>query len=531
MASIYRRQGTSGRYRVKFRDPGHIWRDVLGYTDAKASKEMGRKLEQIAAIRAAGETPDPELSRFVRGLPENLQAKLMRWGMLDSIAIAGARPLTAHLAEYKQALLDGVASNRQKGPATHYHAKTVASRIERLLKGIGATHITDVRAEAVGQYLTELRTLGESITNKDGGTKRRRPLSVQSSNHWLQNAQSFLAWLVRSKRTTSNPLHGIAKIQVTDGKRKIRRRPLEHDEATKLLTATLDGPERRGVSAEERYWLYRLALETGLRSSELRTLKRENCNLDQSDPFVWLVGDDTKNSKPADLPLRPATAELLQDYLAGKHPHATLFPNMPTRSDVSDMLRDDLAVAGIQFEIDGRRVDFHALRTTCLSWLANAGTPLKVLQDFARHSDPKLTMKHYARTMQGSLAGAAARLPNLDRSAIDMALATGTDDIAASQTTPRTTPNGTQNRASVCSDVHPRGVVLDVEPATRKDYKRRVIRRKQARQDELRPAGLEPATSGLGNRMCVFKSIRPKHLWALFSTKNRMSTECTLTVE
>jgi Phage integrase family len=232
-------------------------------------------------------------------------------------------------------------------------------------------------------------------------------------------------------------------------------------------------------------------------------LKRENCNLDPSEPFVWLEGDDTKNSKPADLPLRQETAELLRDYLAEKHPHAPLFPNMPARSDVSDMLRNDLDVTGILFEIDGRRVVFHALRTTCLSWLANAGTPLKVLQDFARHSDPKLTMKHSARTMQGSLAGAAARLPDLTGSTNGAARATGTDNIAPFQTTPRTTPSGSQKRAAACSVTHSKQLKMP-QPGTRHRYcNNSGLRRTAARRNALRPTGLEPVTSGLGNRRSI----------------------------
>jgi len=47
------------------------------------------------------------------------------------------------------------------------------------------------------------------------------------------------------------------------------------------------------------------------------------------------------------------------------------------------------------------------LRGTCLSWLANTDTPLKVLQDFARHGDPRLTMNLYAKRLSGSLGAAA----------------------------------------------------------------------------------------------------------------------------
>jgi len=143
---------------------------------------------------------------------------------------------------------------------------------------------------------------------------------------------------------------------------------------------------------------------------------------------VWLPGDATKNREPADLPLRPDTVEELRTFLAGKHPSVGVFPNMPIVTDVAYMLRFDLKAAGVEYQTDSGRVDFHALRGTCLSWLANAGVPVKTLQDFARHSDVRLTMNLYARTMQGKLAEAAEYLPDL-RKPIKQALkATGTCD-------------------------------------------------------------------------------------------------------
>ena len=48
-------------------------------------------------------------------------------------------------------------------------------------------------------------------------------------------------------------------------------------------------------------------------------------------------------------------------------------------------------------QIDGtsRLVDFHALRHTYITMLAKSGAPLKVVQEMARHSDPKLTLGCY----------------------------------------------------------------------------------------------------------------------------------------
>ena len=124
----------------------------------------------------------------------------------------------------------------------------------------------------------------------------------------------------------------------------------------------------------------------------------------------------------------------------------------------SAIQKTDLDAAQIPFESDSGRVDFHSLRTTCLSWLADAGTPLRTLQEFARHSTPTVTMNVYARVLRDSLGDAAARLPDLGRPTHAAGRAPGTDGAPAKrparQTTPRTTPNAAHLAASTCALVH-----------------------------------------------------------------------------
>lgn len=140
---------------------------------------------------------------------------------------------------------------------------------------------------------------------------------------------------------------------------------------------------------------------------------------------------------------------------------------MPPVTDVAYMLRQDLEPAGIEVETDSGRIDFHALRGTCLSWLADNGVPLRALQEFARHSSPLLTMNAYARTLQASVTGVVARLPDLDKQR-DAAKATGTDDVRPEVTPPRRTrspaavpppvpPSGTHFHSSACAAVQQAG--------------------------------------------------------------------------
>ncbi|MFH1108684.1 MAG: tyrosine-type recombinase/integrase [Planctomycetota bacterium] len=407
---------------------------------------MARKLEKLASLRAEGAALGEEMNRWLEGLPTRTRGQLVRWGLIDGRSVASAKPLREHLTDYNQALLDGVASRKQKGPATQKHADLAKYRVTTLLDGIGAKVLSDVSVESVGRYLAERRAKG---------------LSVVSSNHYVKDCKAFFNRLVRSGRVSANPIASVAKMQVTAKARKYIRRALEADEAAKLLQETRTGPEWHGMGGVERYWLYRLAMETGLRSSELRALTRASFRLDDTEPMVWLPGDATKNREPAELPLRSETVAELRTFLAGKHPGASVFPNMPVVTDVAYMLRFDLKAAGIEYETDSGRVDFHALRVTCLSWLADAGTPLRTLQEFARHSTPTLTMNIYARTLRDSMSGAAARLPDLNRPAREPMKATGTyangaeaTHFGTAETTPKSTPTGARSPALPCVMAH-----------------------------------------------------------------------------
>ena len=207
------------------------------------------------------------------------------------------------------------------------------------------------------------------------------------------------------------------------------------------------------MTGEERHWLYRIALETALRSGEIRTLTRESFLLDGTEPSVYLPGDDTKNRLDAEIPIRPDTAIEIVHFLDDRPEDAMVFP-MPHPADVVKMLRRDLEAARkvwineaktVQERVDreqgsfcaavddaGRVLDFHGLRVTSISWLAATDAPVKDLQTFARHSDPKLTMNTYATTLHGSQSRLVSMLPDLsedqpDRNR-DRSIKTGTDD-------------------------------------------------------------------------------------------------------
>ena len=104
------------------------------------------------------------------------------------------------------------------------------------------------------------------------------------------------------------------------------------------------GAERYEMPAEERMLLYAVAIQTGLRSSELRSLTRGRLFLDGNEPFITCKAGSTKNRQDARQYIQPALAALLRTHIATKAPQAPVF-GMPPRPDVAAMFRADVADA------------------------------------------------------------------------------------------------------------------------------------------------------------------------------------------
>lgn len=99
-----------------------------------------------------------------------------------------------------------------------------------------------------------------------------------------------------------------------------------------------------------------------------------------------------KRSKTATLPIHPVLRSELELHLGdgwlfpGRYPGTHIVP-----VTIGDWIEEVAHVAGIRHLVP------HRLRHTSLSWAVDAGTPLRDVQSFARHSDPGQTAK-YTRT-------------------------------------------------------------------------------------------------------------------------------------
>jgi len=370
-----------------------------GLRDHRAALALGRRIEQLIACSVGGEPPDAAMQRWLEGLPRKLTERLAAIGLLDSRRVAARKRLAEHLADFRQALT-------AKG-ITGQYLNVVVPRVRCIIEGCGFIFWNDISASRVQQFLADLRA-----DRIDATGRARRGISRQTHNRYLQAFKQFCRWMIKDRRASESPVSHLDGLNARLDCRR-NRRPLSVEEARRLLQVAEGAPECSGMSGPERAMLYRVAIETGLRRSELASLTRPSFNLDGEWPTVTVEAGDSKHRRQDVLPLKLSTAEALKEFLATILPTAPVF-GISKWQNMAKTLRMDLQAAGIPEKDDaGRIVDFHALRYTTGTFLAAAGVHPKVAQSLMRHSDINLTMIRYSHVLIGQEAAAVAALPDL----------------------------------------------------------------------------------------------------------------------
>lgn len=202
----------------------------------------------------------------------------------------------------------------------------------------------------------------------------------------------------------------------------------------RVSACTRSGPVRHKLAGLSRAMLYRVAMETGLRRNELRTLTPSSFELESETPTVFVEAAESKNRKTTLLPIRPELADELREWFhaTGKAADTQLWPELTNHT--AKMLKADLEAAGIAYRDDsGLYADFHSLRHSFVSMLAAGNVHPKLAQRLARHSDINLTMARYTHTLIADEAQALDALPQFpsafrDDAGRDVLRATGTDN-------------------------------------------------------------------------------------------------------
>jgi integrase len=294
--------------------------------------------------------------------------------------------------------------------ANHRTAKYVSQTVERVSKiisAIRANRPVDITAPAVERYLARMRGEGENYKGKKDGW------SAQTSNHYLTNLKGFVRWLVDHDHLERNPLAKLKKLNA-DAARAFERRALSDDDFWRFIETTAKSEKVwRNLPGIDRAMCYMTSAFTGLRLNELARLTPRSFQPHGGQYMIVLPAGQQKNRKLAPVFLPSAVAKRLKPYLESKPQDKPLWDagTWARTGQASFALYKDLAVAKIPFEdADGKRFDFHSLRSHFITKMLVKGVPLPQAQKLARLSTPAILMKHYAKLGLGDLAAEAEKL-------------------------------------------------------------------------------------------------------------------------
>jgi len=352
---------------------------------------VGDKLVDKSLHTSDKQVADKRLADLVR------QMEHEREGFLPPKAIreAAARPLVDHLEDFIHYLESRKRSAKYTSNMEH-HAKAV-------IQGCGWKYPKDVTADSFQVWRTQQQK------------------SAKTLNDYLAAISGLLNWMQQFGRIPSNPLRAVGKVE-TRGKEVRHRRALTEDQVRRLLAA-----------AGENKDVYITAVYTGLRRAELESLQWGDVKLDAVVPFLQVRASTTKNHKSALLPLHPDVVAVLREAKpTGANDGDPVFKRVPRIY----RFRSDLERAGIPYKDgQGRVADFHSLRYTFATSLANVGAPERIAMELMRHSDRRLTDKAYTDSQLLQTCSSIEALPSYTQPpsqlASQFAVANGLSESAA----------------------------------------------------------------------------------------------------
>ena len=182
----------------------------------------------------------------------------------------------------------------------------------------------------------------------------------------------------------------------------------------------------------DRSFIYRLALQTGLRAKELSFLQPEDFDLEKR--IVSLKAAYSKGKRTVVLPISESLANTLEPWLKTKVPKANLFSGAYHRGQLGKQLKKDMYASRLIYirqapnedeakkrqasnflkweDSMGLFADFHSQRVTFVTNLAGLTPNIKEIQQLARHQNPLTTLR-YVKTNQAALVNLIGRMPDM----------------------------------------------------------------------------------------------------------------------
>jgi len=380
------------------------------------------------------------------------------------------RSIEGHLEDFERHLVNKGTSPKQ--------VKLTLTRIRKIVLGCKIQKISDIEVDSVENFLSQQELEG---------------LSQRTTNFYARSIKHFTRWLVKFRRSQDDPLLPLSANRRVDNQRRSRR-VISTSELASLVRSTRTSAKLfRGLNGSDRALLYLLASNTGLRASELASLKRSNFEFSEGRNLVVVEAAYSKRRRRDEQPIPTRIVEELRSFLSAKDTDSLVWPGN-WNEKAAKMLRADLKKAGLEYETDSGVFDFHSLRHYFVSNLSRGGIHPKMAQKLARHSDINLTMNTYTHVELEELAKELDRQVSNEVSVpsnqfLALQLAQDSDfscpDVSESD---KPENSGTESP-----------VVANLDGCSTYDVGWPLM----SGDDQARPGGLEPPTCGLEDRCSI----------------------------
>ncbi|OHB54864.1 MAG: hypothetical protein A2Y12_05485 [Planctomycetes bacterium GWF2_42_9] len=342
---------------------------LSAFTSKDVTNTAATNIDRL--LKCGGDVSD-DLHKWLENIPSKMRNKLSEFNLIPKRLMKINTPLTERLQEM---CLD---MENKKSPI---YVKEVKATITAIINGCNFVTWGDVAAGELTNYL--------------GNQKKSRNFGQRQYNKKLKSFKAFCRWIVAQRYATNNPIDDIEEIGQTEIRRQ--RRVLKYVDLVSFLDTVRNSQDmHHNLTGYERFLVYLLALQTGLRANEIRNLMVGDFNFDTN--TVSLAGAFTKNKKKLRIPLKKETAAELKKYFCNKLDNVKAFA-MPVQP--AQMIKQDLKAAKIPYKVgtvpfrEGEGYfDFHSLRHSFLTSLDDLGASSAIAQRAARHSSFQVTERY-----------------------------------------------------------------------------------------------------------------------------------------
>lgn len=234
-----------------------------------------------------------------------------------------------------------------------------------------------------------------------------RDLCPKTRNDYLNSLYALCTFAKKRKYLREHPLLDITWLPNKPSKRNMRR-DFTEEEVALLFKNT---PSYRSIA-------YEVAASTGFRRRELASLTMSHLHVEEGILDLYAEDDKARVERHHPIPHELArkleafgrSGEALRQYerFTARYDAKVEYPDNPLLfipEHTSRMLEDDLERLDIPRKTSEGKLDFHCWRVHYINKLIEATDNIKVIQELARHSDIRITMKVYARVKGFSAKG------------------------------------------------------------------------------------------------------------------------------